>query len=240
MGGNLVIGIIGSLIAAGIVWLITIFVRKGVLKRRNLREKNEIFNKLGRTFYEEGLTRFHFTRDDYGRTLATFLDGANASIEIVSISLKNTQEEGRLTDIFRKKLAQNPSFKICVSLINPNNIELVKVAADTLHMEFKELENEIVKMLQELFTCKDLLTSQEKSRFSILVHDCFPMGSAIMLDTTPKGGMIQVETKLHKAVRSESFGFQLTKESPFFKRNYIAWSRTLQDSKPINKQDIIR
>lgn len=52
--------------------------------------------------------------------------------------------------------------------------------------------------------------------------------------------MIQVETKLYKAARTESFGFQLTKESPFFKHNFIAWNRVLYDSNAISLDQLTR
>jgi len=60
-----------------------------------------------------------------------------------------------------------------------------------------------------------------------------------MLDATETSGIIQIETKLYKAPRNESFGFQITKESPFFKRHYTAWQRIIQDSIQIRGEDFI-
>ena len=196
--------------------------------------------ELGARFLKEGLTKFHFSRDDYGRTLATFLDNAQTSISIVSISLKITHEEGRLTDLFRKKLAQNENFVVKISLLNPNNDSLVEIAADTLNVSPKKLREEIADMLKALLDCQEQLMKSERERFIILVHNCFPMGSVLMLDTTPTGGMIQVETKLYKSPRNESFGFQLTKDGQFFTRHYTAWQKIFQDSKPFGKDDLIK
>jgi hypothetical protein len=111
--------------------------------------------------------------------------------------------------------------------------------ANTLDVPYFKLRNEIIDMLKDLFDCYKQLTKQEQSRFKILVHDCFPMGSFIMLDATESSGMIQIETKLYKAPRNESFGFQLTRGSSFFKRNYIACQKIIQDSIPIREEDLI-
>ena len=114
---NLVLSILGSIVAAIIIW----YYRGKLVKKKKSDEHNGILTKLGAKIFEEGITKFHFSRDDYESTLATFLDRATTSIIIVSVSLKIKHEEGKLTEIFRKKLVYNPAFTITVSLINPNN-----------------------------------------------------------------------------------------------------------------------
>lgn len=233
---NLVIGIIGSILAA----ITGYYYGKFIVEKKKLGKNNKMIFELGQSFYINGLTKFHFSRDDYGRTLATFIDTATQSISIVSISLKITDDEGRLTELFKRKLSANPHFTITISLINPNNYELIKIVADTLNISKEKLSHEISEMLKDLLNCYESLNLSEKSRFKILVHDCFPMGSVIMLDITSKSGMIQVETKLYKAARTTSFGFQLTKDSSFFKHNFVAWHRVIQNSKPITKEQLIK
>lgn len=238
-GANLLLGIIGSLIATVITWLVVWNYKQRVQRRKLEFLQMEQIN-LGKTFLEQGLTKFHFSRDDYGRTLASFIDTAIQSITIVSISLKITDDEGQLSDLFKRKLSSNSSFTIVISLINPNNQELVKVVADTLNISKEKLHREITEMLIDLLNCYESLNSSEKSRFKITVHDSFPMGSVIMLDVTPTSGIIQIETKLYKAARTNSFGFQLTKESRFFKHNFVAWNRVIQDSKAITKNQLVK
>jgi len=240
IGISLIIGIVGSIIAATIVTFVVKWYRKKVLEKRKIASVNTELIRLGKTFLNQGLTKFHFSRDDYGRTLASFIDTASQSISIVSISLKITDDEGQLSYLFKRKLSVNSSFMISISLINPNNQELVKVVADTLNISKEKLSHEITEMLKDLLDCFESLNPSEKSRFKILVHDCFPMGSVVMLDATPTGGMIQVETKLYKAPRTASFGFQLTKDSPFFKHNFVAWHRVIQDSKPYTKEQLVK
>ena len=232
---NFVFGILGSIGAAIIIW----YYGKKLIEKKKIDKHNKMLFELGTKFFKEGLIKFHFSRDDYESTLTTFLDKAKTSISIASVSLKIKQEEGGITDIFREKLTSNKTFIITVSLINPNNQELVKIAADTLNISYNDLRKQIVDMLKDLFDCYEQLTKQEQARFKILVHDCFPMGSVIMLDATETSGIIQIETKLYKTSRNESFGFQVTRESSFFKRNYIAWQRIIQDSVPIRKEGLV-
>lgn len=136
-------------------------------------------------------------------------------------------------------MTSNKAFIVTVSLINFNNRALVEIAAESLNISYNNLREQIVNMLKDLFDCYEQLTKQEQSRFRILVHNCFPMGSVIMLDATETSGIIQIETKLYKTSRNESFGFQITKKSPFAKRNYIAWQRIIQDSILITKEDLV-
>lgn len=232
---NLVLSILGSIVAAIVVW----HYRKKLIKKKKFDEHNKMLIKLGTRFFEEGLVEYHFSRDDYNERLSTFLDRATTSISIVSLSLKIAHEEGKITEIFRKKLVYNQAFIITISLINPNNQALVKIVADALDIPYDKLRNEIVDMLKDLFDCYEQFPKQEQSRFKILVHDCFPMGSVIMLDATETSGVIQIETKLYKAPRNESFGFQIARETTFFKRNYIAWQKIIQDSIPVRKEDIV-
>ena len=237
---DLLIGVLGSIIASIVVTITVRWYRKKVTERERIKTMQEKESLLGKTFLEQGLTKFHFSRDDYGRTLASFLEKATFSICLVSISLKITDDEGQLTSLFKRKLSANQNFTISISLLNPNNQFLIKVAADTLNVTAKKLKSEISEMLSDLLDCYDSLNSSEQTRFKILVHDCFPMGSVVMLDALPSGGMIQIETKLYKAPRTASFGFQLTKESSFYKHHFLSWHRIIQDSKPITKEQLIK
>ena len=114
----------------------------------------------------------------------------------------------------------------------------MQIAANTLNISYNNLRKQVNDMLKDLFDCYEKLEKGEQLRFKILVHDCFPMGSVIMLDATETSGIIQIETKLYKASRNESFGFQITRESSFFKRNYITWQRIIQESIQIKKERI--
>lgn len=185
---------------------------------------------IAKRLREQGLTRFVFSRHDYPDRLDSYLARAQHSIKIVSISFRLTNNECALTELFRRKLALNPSFKIVLSLLDPNS-NACKLAAHALDIDAVTLSREIGEMLHDLKALYDSLPPQDKGRLHILTHDCLPMGSAILLDATPTSGTIQVETKLYRAPRVESFSFEVRGPSPFYARNFTAWNRIISESK---------
>ncbi|HTR82243.1 MAG TPA: hypothetical protein VMM58_11495, partial [Bacteroidota bacterium] len=65
---NLALDIIGSVIAAVIGWMFSKWIKNRIVNRKILHEQNRLLIAIGYEFYKEGLTKFHFSRDDYGRT----------------------------------------------------------------------------------------------------------------------------------------------------------------------------
>jgi len=177
-----------------------------------------------------GITKFNLSRDDYGRTLRTYLSQAQHSIRIISVSLKVTHDEGDFVGLFRTRLAQNPSFRVAVSLLAPASTAAECVTA-SLDLTRDELDREITEMLGMLMSLKNSLQSGQRERLEIRVHECLPMGSAIMLDAEPERGIIQIETKLHRSPRAESFGFEIKGPSDFYNRHYRAWMLVWDESR---------
>ena len=184
----------------------------------------------------EGVTAFQFTRDDYRQRLPTYLSTANHSIAIVSISFRLTSDEGELLQLFKNRIIERGDFRITISLLAPRS---AAIAAASLNVPPEQLANdEIRPMLQKLMEVRDSLPLSERARLQILVHELFPMGSAILLDAEPTQGRIQVETKLFRAPRIESFGYEVVAPSPFYTRNYRAWRRVIDESRPVRSQDL--
>lgn len=217
----LIIGALGSVLGAGVLWLLSRSQRTTQILGRSFQ--------LARRITDESLTRFHFSRDDYGRSLRSYLAQADESIVIVSVSLKATHDEGDFIELFERCLARNPDFRVTVSLMNPASAA-ADLAADSLSMPADRLKREISEMLETLLDLKDRLSPGSARRLRVLVHSSFPMGSVIMLDASPRSGTIQVETKLYRSPRTESFGFEIGGPSPFFNRNYQAWLRVIDES----------
>lgn len=186
--------------------------------------------KLAEVLRRGGITKLHLSRDDYGRTLRTYLAQAKHSIRIVSVSLKVTHDEGDLIDLFRTRLAENQAFRITISLLAPSSTA-ASCAAASLNIGAAELKSEITAMLAHLMELKNSLPAGQRERIEVTVHESFPMGSAILLDADPERGIIQIETKLHRSPRSESFGFEITGPSEFYKRHYRAWMRVCDESR---------
>lgn len=182
-----------------------------------------------------GVSRFHLARSDYhgrsgGGSLPAYLDRAKTSIGIVSISFALTNQEGKLVELLLKKVIANDDFRVTVTLLNPRSAVVGPVAA-ALDMSVPALRGEILETLEQLSDLRSRMTHDQRSRFRVLVHDLQPMGSAVLLDATPSAGRIQVETKLYRARRTESFGFEVSGPSSFYGRNFTAWNAVIDDSR---------
>ena len=169
---------------------------------------------------------YHSRRGD--GSLRTYLATAKSSIEIVSISMEVTQKEGSLIELFAEKLNNNDKFMVRVTLLSPDSTTIGSLSK-ALDLKETDLKDEIGRFLSQLCACKNKLSSQAASRLFIYTHYVHPIGSAILLDASENGGIIQVETKLYKAPRTESFGFEVVGPTPFYNRNYKAWQRVFAD-----------
>jgi hypothetical protein len=222
-------GVIGSILA---VFVIAVASRTGIAVR--------LFGsryRLAKALRAAGITKFHLSRDDYKGTLRTYLSNAKHSIGIVSISLQQKHEEGDLIDFFRNRLAQELNFRVRISLLAPYS-EAAVIAAESLNVPHKHLAREITEMLQGLDQLRTSLPPIQRQRLELFVHECLPMGSAILLDATPEKGVIQVETKLHRAPRDESFSFEILGPSSFYYRHYRAWMDVFDQSRPPTAEEL--
>jgi hypothetical protein len=227
--GTIIVGAAGSIFAAFIIWFLARTGRAVFL----FGESHLLAARLRRN----GVTKFHFSRDDYDSLLPTYLSQANHSIQMVSISLGLTHSEGDLLSFFRRRI-QATDFRITISLLDPTS-EVIKIAALSLGVTTNLLKREIVEMLRGLISLRESLSQEHKARLQIFVHDTLPMGSAILIDAQPTSGKIQIETKLYRAPRIESFGYEIVGPSPFYKRNYTAWTRVIEDSEPVQERHLI-
>jgi hypothetical protein len=178
-----------------------------------------------------GILAFQVSREDYGSGLCAYLENALHSISIVSVSLKVTNDEGDLLSFFRRKLAQNESLRVRISLLAPHSAASA-MAAISLNQTAHNLDTEIITMLHEMMRARSLLPLDQQKRWEILVHEFLPMGSAIMLDVLPNAGRIQIETKLYRTPRVESFRFEIVGPGPFYEHQCRGWTRVLDDSRP--------
>ena len=191
---------------------------------------------LARRLQKEGITKFIFSRDDYPSTLRSYLSQAKHSIDVVSVSLTHKEDEGELTGLFRQRLAQDSNFLIRISLLAPRSMA-AELASTSLNIDLADLRGEIQRMLGKLSQLKESLQADQQRRLHILVHESLPMGSAILLDASSISGTIQVETKLHRAPRTESFGFEVKGPGPFYGRQYATWNVLLRESRPVRTED---
>lgn len=191
--------------------------------------------KIAGILADGGITRMTLSRADYHKyregagPLRDYLALAEQSIDIISISLNVTQTEGALISLFKEKIAANRTFRVRATLLDPDCPTLPYIAK-SLALTPDELRTEIREILKQLSKCKGELGPGAQQRLEIFTHDTIPIGSAILIDAMPKTGRIQVETKLYRAPRTESFGFEVIGPSPFYERNFKAWIDVFDDS----------
>lgn len=223
---NVVLGILAGFLTTLLTWF--------VLRSSSFLSIFGSSYKLVTRLKKENISAFRFDRGDFRERLPTFLSKAKHSISIISVSLKVTDDEGGIADIIFKRINQIDNFKITISLLDPFS-EALGVAAKSLNEKPNELAADICLMLERLLDIKNRLSNDDQSRLTITVHDFLPMGSAILLDVTPTSGLIQVETKLYKSARTDSFGYEVLGPSEFYTRNYRAWISVLDESKTVDE-----
>lgn len=223
---NVILGILAGFLTTLLTWLF--------LRSSSFLSLFGSSYKVAARLKKERISAFRFDRGDFRDRLPNFLSKANHSIGIISVSLKVTDDEGGIASLFLKRINQSDNFKITVSLLDPFS-QALEVAAKSLNEKPKEMADDICLMIKRLLDIKDRLPDTDRSRLVISVHDFLPMGSAILLDATPDSGLIQVETKLYKSPRTESFGYEVHGPSEFYARNYRAWVCVLDESKIIDE-----
>jgi hypothetical protein len=223
LGLNIVAGILTAI-------LIALFLRR-IRFVSFLRSSYRIAIRL----HKANITAFQLSRDHYSERLPAYLGRAKRSIEIISITLKVPNDEGGLVNLFIHQIEGKEDFRITISLLDPFS-ETLRIVAKSLDMSTETLLTEICAMLKRLFEVRDRLPPTDRSRLRIVLHDSFPMGSAILLDATPDKGTIQVETKLYKTSRLESFGYEVGAPSEFYTRNYRAWKKVLDESHEVTTE----
>lgn len=226
---DILIGATGSILAVIVIW----FFARGKQTVSLLSSSRQTAVKLR----EGGITAFRLSRQDYSERLPTFLSQANHSITIVSISLKLTSDEGEIVELLRNRIVARKDFRVAISLLNPESPALAAASA-SLNMTEAQLKSEIRDMLDKLKKIKESLSKQERQRLRVLVHNALPMGSAILLDATQDRGLIQVETKLYRAPRTDSFGYEVVGQSSFYSHNYTAWMHVVDDSTEVKEEDL--
>lgn len=164
-----------------------------------------------------GLTALYQSRDDYGKyrrdasSIDRYVSTAEESIHMVSINLMTGLPFHGLCSALKAKLNnKNNSFSVVISLLNPWNMNLMKALSPVLDIKPNKLSESILDTLKELSTLRGELSSEARGRFTILVHNAIPFGSAIMLDVFSGKGRIQIETKPYKAPLRKSIAFEVT------------------------------
>lgn len=187
--------------------------------------------RLAAKLHEAGVVDFHLSRSDYATTLAQFLEQAQHSIVLVSMSLKTKGAENAVTQVFKRLLARSPQFRIIVSLIQPGS-PACQAASVTLGVSHNVFRSEVESVFTDLAALRQTLPSHEANRLHLLQHLVIPSFSGILIDDGLPTARLQTETKLYDAPRSDSYGFTLAPGGQFYERQRLAYYRILRDATP--------
>ena len=190
------------------------------INRQGLRRKKEarLSNIVVQQIIEAGVTAFYQSRKDYGKyradasTIDSYVATANHSVHMVSINLMTGLPFDGLCSALEKKLEQNSTFSVSISLLNPWKNELMLALSPVLDIEPEKLAESITSTLSELSKRKQRISKQAQNRFEIRAHNAVPFGSAIIIDGNTARGKIQIETKPFKAPLRKSFAFEISNQ----------------------------
>ena len=194
---------------------------KNVLLKFNPPEK-QIPDKLRQQINSIGLNAFFASRDDYSkyRTLAPsidrYIDTANSSIILVSITLTTGIQIDDICAVVRNKIKEQRDFCVTISLLNPFKDELYMALEPVFGTDYSTLQNRTKDALKKLSQLKKAFPEEDQKRFSIKMHNTLPFGSAIILDGNLEGGRIQIETKPYKVGMRKSFAFEIINDGNQF------------------------
>lgn len=188
-----------------------------VINRLGPRKRDtELPDILAQQIVEAGVSAFYQSRKDYGKyrkegsTVDLYIAAANHSIHMVSINLMTGIPFDDICSVLKKKLEQDSTFLVSISLLNPWKNKLMAVLSPVLDMGTQILAESITISLSKLVKLKRALSKQAQDRFEIRAHNVIPFGSAIIIDGFTERGKIQIETKPYKTPLGKSFAFEIS------------------------------
>lgn len=188
-----------------------------------LHEGSQLDIELIQGVSAAGLTRFFPSRQYYktlrngNDSISAYIQTAQVSVEMVSISLATGMELEGVIDAFYAILTRRAETAVTVSLLDYELKYLMKAIAPVVGASPDTLRLRIEDTVRNLEAFADeRLPRYARDRFRIKCHNVIPNASAIILDGDLEGGVIQLETKGYKMGMYKSFGFECAAPSEFF------------------------
>ncbi len=149
-------------------------------------------------------TRKNYRESDKDSSIESYLFKATSSIRIMSVSLSNAILYHDLERVLESLLKRNKALELKISLLNPDNLSLIKVMAPILNLSEETLRSNIKKSVESLFRlCKN------NKKIQIYLHNTIPFGTVIAVDEKKDTGSIILETKPYKTAITTSFSCRL-------------------------------
>lgn len=212
----------------------SLFFDKGNTQKfyQNIQRDQLISDELVKT---AGLTGFYTERTEYryrdAATMHEYIQCAEKSLTLVSISLSKTDSFDSISKVIRNKI-ETQGVKVTISLLNPYKAYLLQSIKSVLGWEEDSLKAEIIKTADSFLTLRKVLAADKKELLNLRFHNSVPFGSAILIDENdPIKGRIHIETKAYKTPSSKSFAFEImpAKINGFFDSLKEAYNKLINE-----------
>lgn len=190
--------------------------------------------KLALRLSEIGVSNIYADRNDYVRyrdaaDFSSFLSLANRRIIIVGHWMAQGTETQGIAEAIAGLVKSPKRLAIDIALVNPKS-SIIPSFAHYLGLSETETAFRIEQSLIKLHQAKSTLNDEEKGRMRLLVYNTFPVASVIMLDPDETEGRIQIDIKLFKQPRQNSFTFEVRGNTPLYERFRESWYSFIQEA----------
>jgi len=191
---------------------------------------------LARRLDEIGMTEFFASRADYAKyrpsgLLGDYLATAKHRIDVAGYWMGHGHEAEAIAHTIVDCLEETPGMSARIALINPDGPHLGAVAA-YLNLGTEEVANRLRASLASLTHARASATASVRTRLSVLVYNDLPLASVILLDYGTPSARAQLDFKLFKRPRGESFSFEVAAPSAFYNRCASAWIQVVDHASP--------
>ena len=164
------------------------------------------------------------------QSIDSYVASAQKTLVMISINLATGRTMDRIEERFEEMILrrENP-VSITISLLDPDNSNLIHSAARVIDLPPKHLDENVRGALDSLAGFKTNLPETHRHLFEVRVHGVLPSASAILMDRHQPQGLIQLETKPYKAGMRKSWALEVGAGSEFFGTLAKAYEDLLKD-----------
>lgn len=183
-----------------------------------------------------GFTNFYVGRDEWLKyrtppRLPDYIRQAKHSVKIVCYWMAQGTLEG--IPKICADLAQN-GINVEIAMIDPNS-SLPLILSSDMQMSHEAIRSHIQTSLEQFAAIREELDLPVRERYIIKVSPSVPQAAIILLDSGKESGRIQMEFRLYRSPRSDSFSIELSasSKSKLYFMVERAWLGYLKDAKQV-------
>lgn len=218
--GNLICGILGSIIATIIITIVT-KIYLGVSNFQSL--KGSI--RLLRDCYKGGVINIFPNRKtyvqhkDHGTASQYILTRCSDRLIYVGYWLAHGTEMGDIIDMLKKLILDKKDVEVV--LLNPQNNNLVREISDYMKIDTSEMKQRIKISLSKMSKLKRELPNELSEHFQIKVHNIPINASAFIIDYNSQQMRILVDNKIYNHERDKSYGVEFADHNKIITKNLL-------------------